>query len=253
MIRPSRMKKSELLEQYFNPRVYLNENFLSPDDEDLFAIQSLLNLKRKLNNDLFMLELGGGPSLYAIAPLVSKAREIHFCDLVEANLNEIKKWVKAEEDAFDWDEYFRMVLKEEGVEKTPERLADMKEEIRGKITDIFVCDALRMNDHKFSSKYDLITAHHCTDVAASTVVEWKEIIINIPQLLNSGGWFVVSITTGADMYTFGEYKVPCVSLSRGDVFEGFEEAGFDMTSFYAATSPVRNQEYSGIIIASAHL
>ena len=239
-------------EKHFNPRVYLDEYFTSLDDEDVFMARFLARVLRPLPGQLLVHEFGGGPTLYSVAALCAKAREIHFSDAVSASLVEVQLWVDGKPEAFNWEPYIRLALEAEGAAATPTAIAERTHAMRRRLTRLMLCDAqspIPLGDpHLY---YDLVAAHHCTDVAATTVDDWIQTLRNVSSLVAPGGWLIVSVTTGTSLYTVGANQFHCVSLTQEDMARGYRAAGFAPDSLVIeAYTVVEEREYSGVIVAA---
>lgn len=237
----------------FDPREYLQECFSEPDDEYRFGIQFLLNTLHKLPRDLFVLEFGAGPALHSVAALAPYAREIHFSDYVPASLLEVQQWLDDTPNAYNWHPFIKIILEKEGINPTPQLIAKRESEMRRKVTRLMRCDAFEQAPlgHN-AAHYDLVLAPHCTDVAASTVEEWMQVMENITTLVKPGGWLLVSITTGATLNTVGRQVFSCVNLSDQDMIYGFVSTGYNPDTLHLdKTSVPFGHEYSGATYAVA--
>jgi hypothetical protein len=241
----------------FHPKEYLAD-YSQLDEEVIFTIRFMVRALRGLPPNLLTLEFGGGPVLYSVATQAPYAREIHFCDFLPANLNEVQSWLDNEPDAFDWTPYFKLVLEEEGQPANPTTIRLRAAAIRHKVTRLSMCDALAEAPlGQEATRYDLVVANYCTDVAAATVSEWMQIMGNIGTLVAPGGRLLVSVTTGATSNTFvtspDQRSFPCVDLSDEEFYRGFITAGCDPHTFRFNKLPVpTGREYSGLITAIAH-
>jgi hypothetical protein len=250
---------SESRDEYitaFIPKEYLDD-YGEPDDEGIFTVRFMITALRDIPTGLLALEFGGGPVLYSVAALVPHAREIHFCDYLAANLDEVRRWLDNKSDAFDWTPYIKLVLEEEGGPTTPGAIAHRAVEMRRKVTHLAVCDALaRAPLGQNASQYDLVVAHNCTDVAAATVPEWMQIMRNISTLVRPGGWLLITVTTGAVTNTFvntpHQKSFPCVDLSDEEIYRGYLVAGYDPDTFRLEKLAIpAGREYSGLSSAIA--
>ena len=239
--------------RFFDPRTYLDDNFKVVDDEDRFAVQFINSSLKPVENRLFIHEFGGGPALYSVAALVPKALEIHFSDAVEANLREVESWIKARPDAFNWENHIRLALEVEGLPPDHDAIISREADMRRLITKTMLCDAQASNPiEPCHFSYDLVTAHHCTDVAATNVDEWFQVIKNVSTLVRPGGYLLLSVTTGSTRYTVGDKVFSCVDLTPENIEQGYRFSGYDPGSININTH--RNElkrEYSGIIMAIA--
>jgi nicotinamide N-methyltransferase/methyltransferase len=236
--------------EVFNPRTYLNAYFNDPSDEEIkFGIRFLVAALRDndLPSQLQALEFGGGPTLIAVAALASRATEIHFCDYTPANLDEVRCWLNDEPDIFDWSSCIKVTLEEEGLSATPEAVAHRMAEMRRKVTHLTTCDALKSAPlGENAGQYDFVVARDCTDVAASTVSEWIQVMCNVSTLVKPGGWLLINVTTGTTINTVEQKVFSCVSLTDEDIYHGYKVAGYDLDTFRLdkITVPV-GREYTG--------
>jgi len=243
----------EKFEFTFNPKTYLDDYFGELDDEDSFALQFMASALCGMPKGLLAHEFGGGPTLYSVAALAARAREIHFSDCVQANLEQVQRWLNDEPDAFDWRPYIRLALVAEGALATPEAVAQRATQMRRLLTRLMICDAQASAPlGEIKVQYDLVAAHHCTDVAATNFAEWVQVLRNVSTLVAPGGWLLVSVTTGARLYTVDAAKFHCVDLTPEEVRRGYIEAGYAPESFRMETQVAPDErEYSGVVMAIA--
>lgn len=239
----------------FDPKEYLKNFYVEPDPEDRFVIRFMVNALQKMSSNLQILELGGGPTLFAVATLAPKAHQIHFCDYVPANLKEVQRWLDNNDNAFNWHPYIEMVLEEEGKLVTPQAVEERAAEMRKKVTWLTNCNAAAPEPlgQNVEKKYNLVVAQASTDVAANTVKEWMQIISNISNtLLSPGGWLLISVITGTSGYTVGQERFHCLHLTNDDIYQGYMAAGFNPDTFQLETmSTSGDREYFGISTAVA--
>ena len=247
------LPNSQRFETSFDARAYLEEYFTELDDEDLFMARVMGKLLRPLPGQLSVHEFGGGPTLYSVAALCAKAREIHFSDAVSSSLAEVQRWLDGKPEAFDWQPYIRLALEAEGNAATSETIAQRATDMRHRLTRLMLCDAQShtpLGDPGLT--YDLVAAHHCTDVAATTVDEWYQVMQNVSSLVVPGGWLIISVTTGANLYTVGANQFRCVDLTPEQVVRGYRTAGYEPDSIAIEKHTVEeDREYSGVIVAVA--
>lgn len=239
--------------RHFDPKAYLAEMFSAPDDEDRFSISFMVRVLKSLPDNLFIHEFGGGPTLYSVAVLAAKAREIHFSDVVDDSLLEVDAWLKGKPDAHDWDPYIAVALEAEESPVTEDAISDRAGLMRKVVTQLMLCDAQRNSpiQQKYT-QYDLVAAHHCTDVAATSFREWVRVLENVSNIVRPNGWLMVSVTTGARTYEVGDVTFDCVNLTEEDVRIGLLRSGYREESIILETYEVEHtREYSGIIIALA--
>lgn len=238
----------------FDPREYLEEYYLvEPEIEDRFVMEFMVKALRKMPSELLTLEFGGGPTLFAVATLAPRSREIHFCDYVAASLDEVRHWLAGGPDTFDWSSYIRLSLELEGQPTTPAAVADRRAEMRRKVTCLSRCDARTSTPlGRCGRPYDLVVAQAVTDTAARNLTEWRQVMRNISTLVAPGGWFLISVLTGTRSYVVGEKQFPYVDLSEEDIYRGYVAAGFDPKSFYLERIDApTGRGYAGVASATA--
>jgi hypothetical protein len=240
-------------DRHFDPKAYLKEMFQMPDDEDRFSLSFFARALEPLPDQMFIHELGGGPTLYSVAALAPKAREIHFSDVVDASLEEVNAWLQDQPDAHNWDPYIALALEAEGLSATKAAIADRAALMRKVLTQLMHCDAQSDTPIELENiQYDLVTAHHCTDVAATNVTEWRQVLQNVTTIVRPGGWLMLSVTTGARTYEVGEVTFECVNLTKDDILSGLLATGYRKESVRMESYEVEHpHEYSGIIVTLA--
>ena len=238
---------------HFDPKEYLREMFSAPDDEDRFSMSFMARVLKSLPDNLFIHEFGGGPTLYSVAVLAPKAREIHFSDVVDASLREVDAWLRDQPGAHDWTPYLAVALQSEGMPVTDGTLSERTRLMRKVLTQLMHCDAQKSSPIALdNTQYDLVTAHHCTDVAATNVTEWQQVLKNITTIVSPGGWLILSVTTGARTYEVGDVIFECVNLTKEDVQNGLLASGYRKESIILEAYEIeQSREYSGIITALA--
>jgi nicotinamide N-methyltransferase/methyltransferase len=239
---------------HFDPKEYLREMFSAPDDEDRFSLFFMARVLNSLQDNLYIHEFGGGPTLYSVAALACKARKIHFSDVVDASLQEVRAWLNGKPDAHDWTPYIALALEAEGSAVTETAIAERAALMRKAVTHLMHCDAQKNPPIELeNTQYDLVTAHHCTDVAATNIDEWQKVIKNVTTIVRPGGWLMLSVTTGARTYEVGDVIFQCVDLTKEDIQNGLLAAGYLKESIILETYDTveQSREYAGIIMALA--
>ncbi len=243
---------AEDFEGAFKPEEYLEEYFgMGLNDEDYFQAKFLTSAVAQLPRGFVAHEFGGGPALYSVAALAARAGEIHFSDVVHAAVEEVQHWVDGKANTFDWKPYIRITLEAEGIEPTDAAVLEREAQMRRLLTRLMICDAQHPQPLEDASLiYDLVAANHCTDVAATTVPEWLQVMRNVSTLVKPGGWMIVMVTAGSRVYTVGEHRFRCADLTPENMYEGFAQAGFDTKTLRIETHHVEiPREYNRIIAA----
>lgn len=237
----------------FDPKEYLRECYDGPDAEHVLNIEFLVEAVQKLPANFLALELGGGPTLHSVAAIAPHAREIHFCDYVPANLDEIRRWLNHQPDSFDWRPFIKVALAKAGLPATNDAVEQRATQMRRKVTRLLPCDVLQPAPLGASAGlYDLVLAPHCTDVAATTLPQWQQVMRNISTLVKQGGWLFIAVTTGTTSNTVGSRVFACVDLTDEDICQGYVAAGYNPGTYRVAKiSADSKYEFTGVCYAIA--
>ncbi|MBN2439698.1 MAG: methyltransferase domain-containing protein, partial [Spirochaetales bacterium] len=226
--------------------------------EVAFIISFITRMQKKLSlKNQLVLEFGGGPALYAAASIVSFARELHFSDYLPANLQEVSKWLTREEGSFNWDDYIGFALEMEGLPGDPSHIKIREEEMRQKIKHLVICNGLDKEPIENSAgKYDFVSALYCTDIIASSVPEWYQVIRNIATLVKPGGRLMLGLTRGMSekifYYEASDKSFPCIDLTDDQIREGYEKGGFDLSTLYMEIQKASSKrEYHNLLMTIA--
>jgi uncharacterized protein len=218
----------------FDPRRYLEEHFLEIDEEYTGLYQFWCAAVQAMPRGLRALELGVGPTVYSTIPLAERFREVHLADYVEGNLAEIRKWLQNTPDAFDWRPHIARVLRSEGRCTTHRDLAQREARLRQVVSRVTTCD-LRTERPlgQELDPYDLVTAHYCTECAATNYRQWRRIIRNICGLIKPGGWLMLSVASRLRLFRRYAESLPwgpAPKVNRPRIEAALKDAGIDAAS-----------------------
>jgi hypothetical protein len=239
----------------FDPVAYLDEYYGDIGSENLSLLRFLNQTYRQLPKGGVLLDFGGGPTIYPLISAVNRVDEIHFSDYLEANLEEVRRWLAADPAAFDWDRFIEKVLElETGAACTNGEVQRRAKQIREQVTRVIRCDASRRPAIEGSPvPYDVVLTNFCAESATADRRTWRRYMANILSLLKRGGWLVMSALVGATRYSDGSHSFPAVDISEDDLVELLEQNGCLRRSIevcrVAADRPSR--DYQGLMLAVA--
>ncbi len=239
----------------FDPVAYLEEYYSDTGDENLALLRFLAEAFQGLPPGGLLLDFGGGPTIYPLISAAARVDEIHFSDYLEANIGEVRRWLSAQPDAFDWAPFVATALHiEAGVAPTPAEVAEREAEIRKKVTRLIRCDASRNPpiDGAFE-RYDVLVTNFCAESATSDRSQWQASVSNIVSLLKPGGRLIMSALRGATSYAVGPRFFPAVDVSEEDLVELLEDSYFPRKFIDVRSVPADRvtREYDGLIMAIA--
>lgn len=237
-----------LIERYVrqkNPESETARVMIFLAEEAVPAVRSFFGKKRKN-----LLELGGGPTLYQLFSLAEVVDEIHFTDYVEDNLEEIRKWLRGERNAFNWKPYAKAALMLKN-DRTTVRLSEIQKLenlLVKKITKVGYCDIFQKDLGVEQRQYNVINTHFVAESATSSKAAWRSAIRNISNKLSRPGLLIMSALLRAK----GSYKVlgrrfPAVELYEEDVRRELTKNGFKEVRIASMKTEDFSNNYRGFM------
>lgn len=238
----------------FDAQAYLREYYGDIGAENLALLRFLVNGLRSVSPDSLMLDFGSGPTIYSLITASVRVKEIHVCDYVESNLDEVRKWLRRDPTAFNWREFIETTLELEGKDNSPRSVFLREQETRNRVTRLVRGDAsLPSPLGKMTSQYDLLVSNFCAESATSDWSQWRVFIHNITSLLKPGGTFMLAALKGADSYSVGDTNFPAVRIMEQDLLQALVEEGFVRKSIAIESVPADrpSRHYEGLMLARA--
>ena len=239
----------------FDPGAYLEEYYGDLGSENLALLRFLVETYREIPKGGLLLDFGGGPAIYPLISVASRVDEIHFSDYLEANVEEVRRWITNDVTAFDWNPFIKSALELESGTSCSDADVDRRASvIRERVTKLMRCDASRTPPIQGSHElYDLVLTNFCAESATSDRGEWHSYMANILSVLKPGGWLVMSALKGATRYSVGSCSFPAVEISEGDLTELLAENGFIREEIRVTSVPADRptRDYEGLIFAVA--
>lgn len=237
----------------FNPRDYLQEYYSEVSLENLALLEFAVKAFQKIPQSGVLLDFGGGPAIYALITAVNSAKEIHFCDYLDSNLNEIRQWLDDHHSAFSWQEFVKVVLElENQISPTAEAIYHRKQLIRQRVTRVFNCDLNNLPPIDAPIAYDILISNFCAEGAAQDKTQWRTFFHRIVSLLKPNGFILLSAIKGATHYAVGKKLFSAVNLSEEDVIQALIEEGFNSQTIVLENIPAdSSSHYEGLILVLA--
>ena len=241
-------------------RPYLETSYKSVNEDEPPIANFLIEYGRLLEKlNPRALELGCGPTVHhalAIAPYI---KSLDMADYLSDNIEEIKIWKENKPDAFSWNHYTEMVLKEEGKNPTDEEIKERENILREKINNFYSCDITKLPPIVGAGTYPLVLTFYCAEEVGTTTTEWENVMKNICMMVSSDGHLVLSALRDTSRYILGDPNgkhewLPCAHITE-DLLRvclnklGFIPESIDIRS--VDTPELVNLGIPGILIASA--
>ncbi len=176
------------------------------------------------------LELGCGPTVHHILPFAPHVDEIRMSDYLEENLEQVRLWKAGAPEAHDWSAYTSFTLECEGVDPTPEAIAEREALARGKLDAIFPCNLMQDVPAEHREAYDAVGAFYCVEEIGISVEEWRRVLERATDHVRPGGTFYMSALAGMTSYDVMGVDYPCACIRHEDVRRAFDELGFGSVS-----------------------
>ncbi|MFI3156608.1 MAG: guanitoxin biosynthesis pre-guanitoxin forming N-methyltransferase GntF [Methylococcaceae bacterium] len=237
----------------FTPRDYLQEYYVDVSPENLALLQFAVKAFQIIPSNGVLLDFGGGPTIYPLIAAAKHVKEIHFCDYLDVNLNEVRLWLQGHHSAFDWQEFVKVTLNLESQDNgTAQTVLERKTLIRQRVTRVFNCDVRNSPPIDEPGAYDILVSNFCAESITDDWIQWRKFFHNITSLLKPNGFFLFSSLKGARCYAVGERFFPAVSLSENDITQALTEEGFDLQTIILESIPADpSSQYEGLITVLA--
>jgi hypothetical protein len=230
----------------WDARQYLDYYYAQPsvpDDEAMifrFIADGLRDIDQRFAAGL---ELGCGPTLHHAAQLAPWVDRLDLADVQDANLDEIRRWVRGEPGAFDWSVYFGGVLDAEAGRGGS--LAAREALLRARL-HLARCDLREPRPLGTAIQYPLVASCYCIEWVIPEIAGWRDTMRNVVSLVASGGWLFLVGVHATDYCMINGRRVPCAHIAKDDVRRLLVDLGFDATTLRIDVIPGQRPAVSGI-------
>jgi SAM-dependent methyltransferase len=251
--------------EHFDARAYLNEYYADIEAENIaflnYFVRVFQDLPVEARNTFKLLDFGSGPTIYALITAAAKVHEIHVCDYLEPNREELRLWLSDDPKAFNWRAFIAASLEmETGVQPSDLEVTEREAEIRDRTTKVMYCDASVLPPIAgMTAAYDMLVSNSCAEAATNDYREWRRYVANIAALLKPGGRIAMSAVKGADFGSVesseadGSLYFPTVKIFEADLVNVLTEVGFQphTISVESVSADRPSRKYQGIMFATA--
>jgi nicotinamide N-methyltransferase len=191
---PAELEVGHILRDW-NARTYLDYYYghpSVPDDEAAmfrFVARGLREIGQQFASGL---DLGCGPVLHHAAQAVRWVDRLDMADVQDANLEEIRRWIRRDPDAFDWSIFLggeRGVLAAE--DGTGGSLAEREALLRARI-HLLPCDLREALPLGTPVQYPLVASYYCAEWVVPSITGWEGTMGNVASLVAPGGWLFLT-------------------------------------------------------------
>ncbi len=217
----------------WDPHRYLQTYFKSLGPDSYYSMRFFAKELQRYAGREFerALDFGAGPTILGSILAAPYVREMHIADYLEQNFEEIHKWIMNEQDAFNWDEIIRLVLKAEGKQPSPLNLSIRRLTIKKTVSKVIHCDASLENPlHSSGTSYPLVLTLFCPDSATSSKEIWQQYMRNISNLVGSNGVLMLAALRKSRQYKCGNALFPSANIDEYDLSSCLQENGYSTDS-----------------------
>ncbi|XP_069473408.1 indolethylamine N-methyltransferase-like [Ambystoma mexicanum] len=220
----------ELYDKHYHPRdhyaTYFSKESSFADESLALPIRELYNVFKSgsVNGDI-LIKIGHSFMAHLLVPACGFFKEIIVADHMESSNEELRKWLKNDPDAMDYDEALKHMCELEG---DRERWSEKKEVLRRTVQKVVKCDIMKSNplfplcvpqaDCLITTAY---LEAHCLDMKSFCTA-----LCNISSLLKIGGHLVMYTMLGCTFVLLGTFKFPYLCLDKGGLTEAVSDAGY---------------------------
>lgn len=244
------------------------ENF-KPDDfhklyqEELFYMQDVYFSSLKVLYEIMrrgkfkgrkLLEIGSGPTIHNIASASAYFPEIVQSDFVEANCEELRRWLGGKSQ-LDWSPFLEAIARIEGYQDLSSGIRDIEVRIRRSVQSVVHCDVLadRVIPEEVKSKFDLILTSLTLECAAPDFESFLSILMRLNQLLCVGGGLImIGFLNGKKWKTVGG-EFHYLSMDQSDIDRALDICGFKEKEWtvFPKTSSIPDLKFEYFYIVGA--
>jgi hypothetical protein len=238
----------------FDPKTYLTEYYSTVPPENAAHLRFLVKAFAHVLPSSLILDFGGGPTLYTLLVAAGKVHNIHYSDYLQANRDEIEKWLDCAVDAFNWQESVREVLEIERKHTSPHNIAVREQLIRKRVTRVLPCDVTQPSPiDGVGQDYDVLVSNLCIEAVANSKEQWKQYLRHATSLLKSGGKLIMTAVRGGNAYSVGQNVFHVLPIFEPDFEEALPEMGFVKDSIQIEWSPADHpvHPYKGLLFVTA--
>ncbi|NWU17097.1 NNMT methyltransferase, partial [Cephalopterus ornatus] len=239
--------EADFYQQNFDPQAYMKEYYSMSDSREganVFVMQNLRSLHKMFSLDELrggtLIDVGCGPTICQLLSACERFQEIIALDYTDQNRQELERWLRNEEGAFDWVPVVKCVCELEG---DREKWAEKQEKVRKKVKQVLKCDVTKANPTGPVSlpPADCIVSTLCLESACKDLPTFRSALRNIGTLVRPGGHLVLVTILGETYYAFNKQVFSCLCLEKHEVEAAVEAAGFEVTFSEAQPYEVRNE------------
>lgn len=240
----------------WDPKSYLRDYYTTIEPDEIETIGFEVEAFRNISGNPSMIEIGCGPTLHHVFPVIPHVARVDLADFLPANLEEIRKWVNVEEGRHSWRSFIAYTLQcEQSGDPTESEILARKKLTRQRIGNMLHIDLSQTDPLGLHLRegYPLVASWYCADSATDDQATWEAYMRNIASVVSPGGILMTAALRRTNAYRVGERYFPSANVDEGDLTRVLK-LDFDPRSITIEVRELKGHEsqgYSGIILAQA--
>jgi hypothetical protein len=239
---------------------YLATYYNEITDDELAIAQFLVQEYKKIAGKPAMLEVGCGPTIHHVLPIVPYVSSIDMTDYLPGNIRAISLWKKQVKNAHNWQFFTKKIL---ALENTKQNISSVnieqrEMELRNKIHSLSECNVLHQYPLGYKKQYPIVGLFYCVEEVAIAKECWKQAMANVMNMVLPEGRFFTVCLWETDYYsiisdTGTVEKLPTAYVTEQDMWNLLKKNGFDEseTIIKIAKTPSQiEQGINGVILVS---
>ncbi|XP_053309557.1 phenylethanolamine N-methyltransferase isoform X2 [Spea bombifrons] len=231
--------------QSFNPRAYLQNNYVPPradfsnkDSVVPWKLQCLADAcaKGEIGGQT-LVDIGSGPTVYQLLSAFELFKEVVLTDYLEVNRKELKKWLQDEPGSFDWSAYVNHVCSIEGKgESWQEKQTRLRERVT-RVVPVDIHQARPLGDAFAPGSVDGLVSSFCLEACSPNYEAFEKALQNVTGLLKPGGHLLMIGALEESYYLAGEARLTVVCLTEEMVRKALRHVGYKIRDFRTYSMP----------------
>jgi NNMT/PNMT/TEMT family len=209
----------------FPARAYLEKYYKAVGTENAAFMRFITEYlgRRTVATDT-VIEVAGGPSLYALMSIIATRRQpfrhLTFTDIGWKNLHEVESWLHDYADQFDYAPLLEWLQAEVGTSPS-----SIVRSLRTSAWELVEFDWRNPVLDAWRSSYDVVSCHFFAESATSDEDELVAFLRKLRRLGRPGATLLASFMCRSGGYTIGRREFPAISIDEHSIMGYLEAAG----------------------------
>ncbi|KAM9296889.1 phenylethanolamine N-methyltransferase [Gastrophryne carolinensis] len=249
--------------QLFNPRAYLQNNYVPPR-ADFSSEDSVMCWKLRCLHEACakgevkghtLVDIGSGPTIYQLLSSFEHFNEVIMTDYLAVNREELNNWLKNKSGVFDWSPYFQHVCKLEGKgESWQNKERRFRERVK-RVIPVDIHQPLPLGQELGRGSVDCLVSSFCLEACSPDLEAFQKALENIVSLLKPQGHLLWIGALEESYYLAGEARLTVVPVTEEMVRKALTTAKCIIREFHTysmtPTMKVGVDDVSGIFFVWA--